>query len=46
MIFKIKKFFERDGDITYYDELSYILICLKETIKILIYNVNKNHIKF
>ena len=46
MISKIKKFFERDKDITYYDELSYILICLKETIKILIYNVNKTTSNF
>lgn len=46
MISKIKKFLKRDSDITYYDEFSYILICLKETINILIYNVNTNHTKF
>ena len=32
---KIKEFFERDQDITYYDELNYIYITLKETIKII-----------
>ena len=41
MINKIKHFLERDSDITYYDEIHYISICLKETFNILIYNFNK-----
>ncbi len=35
MIKKIKSFFERDQDITYYDEFHYIYITLKELIKII-----------
>ena len=35
---KIKEFFERDQDITYYDEWNYIYITLKETIKIIMCN--------
>jgi len=37
MIFdKIKYFLERDIDISFYDEWSYIYITLKETVKILL----------
>lgn len=32
---KILKFFERDVDITYFEEFSYVYITLKETINIL-----------
>jgi hypothetical protein len=35
MINKIKKFFERDQDITYYDEFHYIYITLKELIEVI-----------
>jgi hypothetical protein len=35
MIQKIKYFFERDQDITYYDEFYYIYITLKELIQVI-----------
>lgn len=38
---KIKSFLERDSDITYKDEVTYISICFFETIKILLYNIKK-----
>jgi hypothetical protein len=34
--FSLLRFFERDQDITYYDEWHYIYITVKETIKIFI----------
>jgi hypothetical protein len=37
----ILNFFERDSDITYYDEFHYIYITIKETISIL---RNGNHL--
>jgi hypothetical protein len=36
MIKNILNFFERDKDITVYDEFHYVYICLKETISIMI----------
>ena len=35
MIKKIKKFLERDQDITYYEEFHYIYITLKELIEVI-----------
>ena len=34
-LFKFLKFFERDKDITYYDEFHYIFITLKELIEVI-----------
>jgi hypothetical protein len=34
-LFKFLKFFERDKDITYYDEFHYIFITIVELIKVL-----------
>jgi len=34
-LFKFLKFFERDKDITYYDEFHYIFITLRELVQVI-----------
>ena len=36
MISKLRKFFQRDQDITFYDEFHYIYITFKELIRIIL----------
>jgi len=35
MLKKIKKFLERDSDVTYYDEFHYIYITFKELVEVI-----------